>query len=56
MKEFLVRVEIQANEYYHVVAETFEEAVDIIKDGDGDFLEDKEERHIGFHLENEKES
>ena len=55
MKEFSISVKTTGYEYYVVHAETFEEAVEQIKDGDAYLDSSENEWDSEFYLDDEEE-
>lgn len=55
MKEFSISVQTTGYEYYIVNAETFEDAVKMIKDGDGYLAASENEWSSEFYLDDEEE-
>ena len=55
MKEFSISIKTVGEEYYVVQAETFEEAVEQIKNGEAYLASSESEWDSEFYLENEKE-
>ena len=55
MKEFSISVETSGCEYYIVTAETFEEAVEEIKSGEGYLAASESEWVSEFHLDSEED-
>lgn len=55
MKEFSISVKTTGYEYYVVHAETFEEAIEQIKDGDAYLDSSENEWDSEFYLDDEKE-
>lgn len=55
MKEFSISVKTTGYEYYIVHAETFEEAVEQIKDGDDYLASSENEWDSEFYLDDEEE-
>lgn len=55
MKEFSISVQTTGHEYYIVNAETFEDAVNMIKDGDGYLASIEVEWSSEFYLDDEEE-
>lgn len=55
MKEFSISVKTTGYEYYVVQAETFEEAVEQIKDGDAYLTSSENEWDSEFYLDSEEE-
>ena len=55
MKEFSISVKTTGYEYYVVQAETFEEAVEEIKDGNAFLASSENEWDSDFYLDDEEE-
>lgn len=55
MKEFSISVQTSGYEYYIVNAETFKDAVNMIKDGDGHLAASESEWSSEFYLDDEEE-
>lgn len=55
MKEFSISVQTSGYEYYTVNAETFEDAVNMIKAGDGYLAASEAEWSSEFYLDDEEE-
>ena len=54
MKKFSISVKTSGHEYYVVYAETFEEAVEEIKSGEGYLASSEVEWSSDFYLDNEE--